>query len=839
MNDHLEVAIVGMSCLFPGSGNDLEYWHSLANGKNSIREISHDRWNHEEYYSPLITTENKMVSKWAGLLDDIRGFDFQFFGLLPEEARNMDPQSRLMLQEVWHCLEDAAITLTVLQQAKTAVYVGAFSLDYLQWMARAPTVEAYACHGNYPCMIANRISHFLNLKGASFSIDAACASSLVALHEAKLALRQGLCDYAIVGAVNLISHPWHHIAFSKCRMLSPDGQCKTFDRDANGYVRGEGVATILMTTKERALKENCRIHSLVKGSAINHCGNTRTISTPNFHAQKAVIEEALKDANILPEQIDYLETHGTGTALGDAIECHALREIFANKETLYIGSVKTNIGHLEAAAGLAGVTKVILMLRHSTIPKHLNLSCPNPIIDFENSPLKVPFENLPWERQGRARLGGISSFGFGGVNSHVILEEFIDEKTLNSQSIINFHSALKKESFPNQHIAFPMLFSAKSKDSLEKQIDKMKATCSNTTQNIKNISYTLLKGRHNFSMRAAFLSRNHVDLSIPISHISLPKGPRAFCFGDLTQEVIKFLNPLRASLLSIEEEAKLSEKFSPNALGAYLIGKLLLRFNIPPLLFFGEGEGQSVAHELFLAMNEQVYFFDLSSKTMINSHMISLKECTQIAEELSVIDQVDQPLLNQIKNLCDQQYAFKKTLSSLDRLLQPYNLSILPLTEIPLRSTYSPLLNFTLLIALNEFYKKYQLSHRYRSPYAVLHLIDDLVCQNRISIQEALHVTYHPAEISQILCKLPSLEELLKNHLVINIGTIKNSFTDHTIEYQANKDPWEDLLQIIMTLWMDGEDIRWDRFANYFYQDGSVVSLPGYCFESTPFWCLS
>jgi 3-oxoacyl-(acyl-carrier-protein) synthase len=822
MDPRSEIVIIGMSSLFPGSKNLHEYWHSLVSGKNSIREITPDRWQNEEYYSPQMTTENKMVSKWAGLLEDIKGFDFQFFNLLPEEARNMDPQSRLVLQEVWHCLEDAAIPPNELQKSTTSVYVGTFSLDYLQLMARTRTVEAYACHGNYPCMIANRISHFLNLSGASLSIDAACASSLVALHEAKLALRQGSCDYAIVAAANLICHPWHHIAFSKCRMLSPDGQCKTFDKDANGYVRGEGAAAILMTTKERAIKEGHRIQALVKGSAVNHCGGTRTISTPNFYAQKAVIEEALKDAAIKAEEIDYLETHGTGTALGDAIECHVLSEIFANKENLYIGSVKANIGHLEAAAGIAGLIKLVLMLQHGTIPRQLNLASPNPIIDFDYSPIKVALDNLSWEKGGGARFGGVSSFGFGGVNGHVILEEFLEEKSGDAQE---------------KPVYFPLLFSARSQKSLERQIDNYKEFLKTGSLDIQNISYTLLGGRQHFASRAAFLCDTHRDLSSPISSLSLPKGPRIFYFGTLPQKSMAFLESLKPQILSKEENTRLCKNLSSEGINAYLIGKLLLNLNLAPLLFLGEGEGQSVAEELFQVTKTPSYYFDSLSQAIVDPHAMSLKQCRQIADSLGLIDQIDERLLSRVKALSDQQFAFKKVLTSFDNLLKPYGLSILLLDQIPPEPRHKALLNLALLLVIDEFYKKYQLPNRYCSSYPVLGQIDEWIRKGKVSLQEAFSIVHNPSETLRILQKNPpSLELLAKDHLVVKIGESKRIFPQQ-VEYLSNKDPLKEFFHLLIALWLSGEEIRWDRFTSYFYPNASAVSLPGYSFETTSFWC--
>ena len=824
--NHPEIAIIGMSCTFPGAKNPHEYWNNLINGSNHIKEIPPSRWKNEEYYSPIPTNTNKMISKWAGLLESIKSFDFQFFNLLPEETKNIDPQSRLILQEVWHCIEDAAITPSDLQKAKTSVYTAIFSLDYLQLMARAPIVEAYACLGNYPCMVANRVSHFLNLSGESFNIDAACASSLVAIHQAKTSLQQNTCDFAIISSANLICHPWHHIAFSKCRMFSPDGQCKTFDQNANGYVRGEGVAAVLLTRKELALERGLRIYGLIKGSSTNHCGCTRTISIPSKQAQRTVIETACKDASIHPSQISYIETHGTGTPVGDAIECCAICETFSSKDQLHIGSVKANIGHLEATAGLASLIKVILMLKNHTIPKQINFSKPNPIIDFEHSPLKVPLENLPWEKSNYPRLAGISSFGFGGVNAHLVIEEFLSKKPLNNQQkpLINW---------------FPLIFSALTEESLKNQIKEHKSFFRSYPEKAKKVSYTLLKGRTHFPIRSAFLCSENTDISSPIPTLSAPTSPRIFYMGILPRRATDFLTSIQSILLTDQEKKNLRKKFSQEGLYTYLLGKLFLTLNVIPILFLGEGEGESIAYELFKLTKHPVYYFDIKNKTTQSANIFNIYNKKN---EIKEIKKIDINLLKRFKSLTKLKFSFNRTLKSINEKLKKYDLSVDCLHEETLDPNRAPIVNFYLSIHLFTFYKKYQISNRYSSVYSLINEMRDFVINGMLSMDEATRILQDPTQVENDPCDdrflLKKITKILSSNLAIRMGGKQFDFNYH-IDYPNSfpQNSWKKFLEIVTKLWVNGENIQWDRFSTYFYHRELPVSLPGYSFESAPFWC--
>jgi len=510
------IAIIGIACRFPGATNYQEFWNNLIQRINSIQEIPPERWDLDEYYSPIIDEPNKSISKWCGLLDNIDQFDNRFFAISPREAKQMDPQQRLLLEETWHCVEDSGVSLKILQQKKTAVYVGVMASDYHQEAVAADVItDSYAALGNYDCILANRISYTFGFSGPSQSIDAACAASMVALHNAKTLLLSGESDYAIAAGVSLNFHPWKYISFSKSRMLSPDGQCKTFDKDANGYVPGEGVAVLLLQPLEEARSAGHHIYGIIKGSAVNHGGQTQSLTAPRVEAQRDVILAAYQDAEMSPETVTYVEAHGTGTSLGDPIEIEALTRAFRQytdeRHFCQIGSVKTNIGHLEAAAGIAGIIKVLLMMRHQKIPPTLNINTINPVIHFDDSPFEVATNLHDWygKKTDLPLRAGISSFGFGGVNSHTLLESTFSIKNESPNDFNN--QAAKSET--SGHL---FILSAKSENALKKTFGKWKNFVEHkeySEYHLKDICATVMTGRGQFPYRHGCYVQNKEELT--------------------------------------------------------------------------------------------------------------------------------------------------------------------------------------------------------------------------------------------------------------------------------------------------------------------------------------
>ena len=427
MEMHEPIAITGMGCRFPGGAHGLEaFWQMLCKGTDAITEIPVDRWNIKAYYDPEAGLPGKTNSRWGGFIDGIDQFDPAFFGISPREAAFMDPQQRILLETAWESIEDAGLVTDPVAGTQTGIFLGLSTHDYSQIQAGfsdKTSIDTHSTTGGVLSIAANRISYLFNFHGPSFIVDTACSSSLVAVHLACRSLRNGECETALAGGVNAILVPDTYVGFSKMSMLSPDGRCKAFDARGNGFVRGEGAGVIVLKPLSAAVANGDRIYATIRGSAVNQDGKTSSLTVPGLDAQKQLIREACAAAQIPPHEIDYLEAHGTGTAVGDPIETAAIGAVLAENRgdrACVIGSVKTNIGHLEAGSGIAGIIKTALVLHHGEVPPNLHFEQPNPDIDFKNWKLRVPVarEKLP-----RAdAVAGVNSFGFGGTNAHVILQ---------------------------------------------------------------------------------------------------------------------------------------------------------------------------------------------------------------------------------------------------------------------------------------------------------------------------------------------------------------------------------------------------------------------------------
>jgi len=426
------IAIVGMSCRFPGGGNSPDqYWEILKNGVDATSEIPADRWDKDAYYDPDPQVPGKMYTVRGGFLDiPVDRFDAAFFRISPKEAHGLDPQQRLLLEVGWEAIEDAGIDIDALAGTQTGVFIGICADDYTQAHRHSghhERMDAYSLTGSSFSTAAGRLSYMFGLEGPNMPIDTACSSTLVACHLACQSLRQKESNLVLVGGVNLILVPEIHIGFSKLQALSPDGRCKTFDAAADGYARGEGCAVIVLKRLSDALADGDRILALIKGSAVNQDGKSNGLTAPNGLAQQAVIRQALGNAGLDAADIQYIEAHGTGTPLGDPIELEAMGEVFRKTHSaaapLLVGSAKTNIGHTEASAGLAGLVKVVQALRQEAIPPNVHFRDPNPYVPWDELPVEIPTELTPWPRSAKPRRAGISSFGYSGTNTHVILEE--------------------------------------------------------------------------------------------------------------------------------------------------------------------------------------------------------------------------------------------------------------------------------------------------------------------------------------------------------------------------------------------------------------------------------
>ena len=498
------VAIIGMSCILPGGINSPEaLWKFLCEGREGISEVPKDRWNNDAVYDSDPGTPGRTSTRRGGFVADIAAFDAAFFGISPREAAVMDPQQRMLLETAWLALEDAGVPMEKLSGSRTGVYVGISHSDYhgIQKFGR-PEIDVHTSTGGALSIAANRLSHRFNLRGPSLSVDTACSSSLVALDLACTALRNGECETALVGGANAILTPDVTITFSRASMLSPDGRCKAFDARANGYVRGEGAAMVVLKPLARALADGDRVHAVIRATAVNQDGQTTTITVPSMQAQIEMLQEVCRRGAIDPSQIGYVEAHGTGTPVGDPIEAEAIGTVFGRPRPgispCLLGSIKTNIGHLEPAAGIAGLIKATLCVRNGRIPPHLHFETPNPNIRFQELGIQVCRELTPFPDRAINRVAAVNSFGFGGTNACAIVQQPPSRLT---------------DAPAEGHSAWPVLLavSAANRNSLEALAGEIAATLADERVAFADAAGTLALRRSHLEHRAVAIAKSRDD----------------------------------------------------------------------------------------------------------------------------------------------------------------------------------------------------------------------------------------------------------------------------------------------------------------------------------------
>ncbi|MCG7407083.1 SDR family NAD(P)-dependent oxidoreductase [Paenibacillus sp. ACRRX] len=527
VKNRTDIAIIGLSGRYPGAHNMNHFWDNLRNVKDCITEIPPERWDYRLHFQEGNDSTGKTQSKWGGFLDGVDRFDPLFFNISPRDAEMMDPQERLFLECVYEAIEDAGYTRESLRSylerdcAKdVGVYVGVTYEEYQLYGAQAQALgQPYALVGS-PASIANRVSYYFNFHGPSVALDTMCSSSLTALHYACQSLQKGECGLAVAGGVNVSVHPNKYLMLTQGSFLSSKGRCESFGKEGDGYVPGEGVGAVLLKPLVMAEADGDHIYGVIKGTAVNHGGKTNGYTVPNPNAQASVIERALQDAGVHPRTISYLEAHGTGTFLGDPIEIAGLSKAYKSytldQQFCAIGSVKSNIGHCESAAGIAGVTKVLLQLKHQQLAPSLHAGTMNPNIDFSQTPFRVQQELVEWTRpaveidghlQEYPRIAGVSSFGAGGVNAHVIIEEYIT-------------ASLHDAAAPTQQLAIIVL-SAKSEDRLIARAKQLLAAMKENTYNdahLRDIAYTLQVGREAMDERLALIVSSIDELRENLQH---------------------------------------------------------------------------------------------------------------------------------------------------------------------------------------------------------------------------------------------------------------------------------------------------------------------------------
>lgn len=516
LNDHpaLEpIAIIGIGCRLPGGADDPDkFWKLLLDGVDAITEVPDSRYNIDNFYNPDSTKPLKTNTRYGGFINyRIDEFDAQFFGMSPREAACLDPLQRWLLEVSWEALEDGGQIPSNLAGTNVGVFIGAFTLDYhlMQFCdSNRHLIEAHTGTGGGFTILSARLSYMMDFRGPCMSVDTACSSSLVAVHLACQSIWNGESTLALAGGCNAMFMPEYTITNSKAGMLSPDGHCKSFDSQANGYVRGEGAAIVVLKPLSKAIADGDQIYATIRGTACNQDGHSEGITVPNGLAQEAVMMEACKRANISPGQIQYVEAHGTGTPVGDPIEVNALANVLSQGRTAgqkcIIGSVKTNIGHTEAVSGVAGLIKTALCLKHHHIPKNLHFKNPNPKIAFEKLCVEVAKELTPWPKTDNLALAGLNSFGFGGTNVHVILEE--------APPVTDTYRNEITGNTTTQSIPFMLPLSAKTQEALQALAVKYKELISmNDIQqhvSLQDICYNASLRRTHFDHRLMLISRS-------------------------------------------------------------------------------------------------------------------------------------------------------------------------------------------------------------------------------------------------------------------------------------------------------------------------------------------
>lgn len=856
-----KLAIVGMACRFPGANNIYEFWDNLYEGKSTITEIPSSRWDINKYYTTkkIKLNENKVISKWGGVLNDFEQFDAKFFNISDREAKVIDPQQRLLLQETWHCIEQSGVPLEELQKSTTSVFVGVMLADYQFYLTDlSKAIASHSTLGSFTCLLSNRLSHTFQLTGESETFDVACAGSLVALHKAKQSILLNESDFAVVAGVNIICHPWRSLSFSKLGMLSPDGLCKTFDITANGYVPAEGVGILLLASakKMQELKLNC--YGFVEGSAVNHNGHNRSITSPKVEAQTALIKKALQDAKLSAENISYIEAHGTGTLLGDPVEIEALNRVFTNKaHTCYIGSLKTNIGHLESASGIAGIIKVLLMMKHNTLIRTLNLYQENPLIDFKTTVFIPVLANLPW--QGK-KIAGISSFGFGGTNAHVIISEGIEQR-------LSY----------NTDLLLPLLISAKTEKSFTDRLAQYHQLLSTTDSESLPICATSIPNSLS-PYRVAFLGENKQGLLNALDSFEDNKAS----YASTKVPIYLMVNPVSDNefaqyaktlpCINIHYE-RLKEKVNNNHLDNFIkTSAVYLTFMEMGISWSGlccsqEAylvccllSGMLSEDEVISLLTAENKSFELGipklSVIKDRQQLLSFlpKHLEQAIVNLHVADDTYQAILEEGYQLFVNNPTFNQLLMQWSDVLEQYNISL----ENSLNQTNNLTDNsriaclMAVLVALRKFYKKWLISERYTAYPNILKLVVELVEQELLSPEDSIKIVLNKGNkdlTQQVVLYIndllhhPIIHELVQQILPKQIMTSLDDLNriascDTAIEiHQAIVFNSNKVVEQIASLWQGGHDINWLKLFGpipFF-----AINKPLYPFDTQPYWLTS
>jgi acyl transferase domain-containing protein len=865
------IAIVGMACRFPGGGDDTQaYWQMLREGGNGIEEIPPQRWDVDTYYDPKPAEPGKMNSRFGGFIKNVDLFDAHFFGISPREALGLDPQQRILLEVCWEALEHAGISPMALKGSQTGVFTGVTTAEYINLLRvhDDSIVDTSYLTNNTLNGLPARVASFFDLHGPCLAIDTACSSSLVALHTACQSLQQEECSLALCAGVNIILLPDNTISLSQSMMLSDEGRCKAFDRNANGLVRSEGCGVVVLKRLAEAEKDGNTILAIVRGAAVNQDGKSRGLNVANPAAQETLIRKVLAQARVNPAEINYIEAHGLGTALSDSIEMSALNAVFRNSHTvddpLLIGSVKTNIGHLEAAGGIAGLIKVVLAMQHEMLPQHLHFETINPAINLSAIPAIIPTEPKPWLRTNKKRLAGISSFGFSGTNAHVLIEEGIAQPTVRNE--------IER---PLQILAL----SAKTPQALEALIERYLVFIKQQDKpSLTDLAFTANAGRTHFEARVAFVAGNYDELRHQLEHytpstrlhkIASPKIAFVFTgqgsqysgmgkelydtqptFKKTIDECALVLNhyldvPLTALLFSPEYAVQINQTGYAQpclfALG-YALARLWMSFGVKPDFVMGYSVGEYIAATLAGVMTRDDALTLIARRAalmqdlprggaMLTVFANAAKVATILAARESSLDIA----FNGI-----EQVVIAGDENEIQRMQDTFTRMDIPVEPLQVSHAFHSRLLDPMLPELARVAEKIS----YRDPEIPLisNLTGQIVTPGLIDADYWVRHARGMVSYQENIAALAALNctiflEIGPQPTLLSISSKMPGHEDHSLwlpSLRRNRGNWEVLLDTLAQLYQQGTTIDWVNFDRPYHRQ--FAHIPSYAFQRQHYW---